>query len=476
MLPSQAVTSLSRPPRGLLILTRHCLCFASVPICLRRVTINPYQSPPSAPAAAKESAHAVKTREVVAWALCDWANSAYSTLLITIVVAYLQKVILPGDAGVRAYGWGLGVSMFLAAWLSPIVGAMADAHGNKRTWLLSMSFAGATGSVLMGVVSPQMPWLFVALFFVTSLCFELSFSFYNAFLPEVADEESMNRLSGYGYAAGYFGGGLALLVAIGVLTYGGRFGMTTQQGLRISLVIMGLWWGVFTLPAAFILHDRIRPRRKPAGLLATAAAALAEVGRTLSHIRAYSVLALFLLGFLLFNEGIQTVMSQASVFADKVLEMDPAELGKVVLMIQFVATPAALGVGWVADACGAKRTLLACLAIWSVLLVFAYFTTETWQFWCLGAVLALVMGGTQSVSRAIMGSMTPPAKTAEFFGFFNLSCRATSMVGPILFSEVLVATKSANLAILSLLVFIVAGGCVVAFVNQPRGIAQAKSG
>ena len=196
---------------------------------------------------------------------------------------------------------------------------------------------------------------------------------------------------------------------------------------------------------------------------------------TLSRIRCYSVLALFLLGFLFYNEGIQTVMSQASVFAREVLKMEPGELGLVVLMVQFVATPAALGVGWIADRMGAKRTLLGCLLIWCGLLVAAYFVREKWQFWCLGAVLSLVMGGTQSVSRAVMGAMTPPAKTAEFFGFFNLSCRATSMFGPILFAEILVRTGSANVAILSLLVFIVLGGAIVLCVNLPRGIEQAKA-
>jgi MFS transporter, UMF1 family len=197
---------------------------------------------------------------------------------------------------------------------------------------------------------------------------------------------------------------------------------------------------------------------------------------TLSHIRAYSVLALFLLGFLLYNEGIQTVMSQASVFAREVLKMEPSELAMVVLMIQFLATPAAIGVGWISDRIGPRITLLGCLAIWCGVLIAAYFVQERWQFWCLGVVLSLVMGGTQSVSRAVMGLMTPPAKTAEFFGFFNLSCRATSMVGPILFAQVLVMTKNANLAILSLLVFIIAGGAVVLAVNLRRGIEQAKAG
>jgi UMF1 family MFS transporter len=418
----------------------------------------------------------VHKREIVAWALCDWANSAYSTLLITILVSYLQGYVLPGHAGTRAYGWGLGVSMFLSAWLSPVLGAMADARANKRTWLLCTAFTGATCGALLGIVPKESPWLFVALFFIASLAFELSFSFYNGFLPEIADEESMNRISGYGYAAGYFGGGVALAVVIGILTIGSRYGLTTETGLRIGLVVMGAWWAVFTLPAAFILRDRAIARSTHPGFITTARHALGEVLLTLSRVRCYSVLALFLLGFLFYNEGIQTVMSQASVFAREVLKMEPGELGLVVLMIQFVATPAALGVGWIADRIGAKTTLLGCLLIWCGLLVTAYFVREKWQFWCLGVVLSMVMGGTQSVSRAVMGAMTPRAKTAEFFGFFNLSCRATSMIGPILFAEILVRTGSANVAILSLLVFIVLGGVIVLCVNLPRGIEQAKIG
>jgi UMF1 family MFS transporter len=446
---------------------------------------NPYQSPTATDdgrnqtVTKKVPAPRVATREIVAWALCDWANSAYSTLLITIVVTYLQTFVLPGDAGILAYGWGLGVSMFIAAWLSPVLGAMADARANKRSWLLCTSFTGATCSVLMGLVPPTWqfgPAAFIALFFLASLAFELSFSFYNGFLPEIADEESMNRVSGYGYAAGYFGGGVALLVAIVAISIGSRFGLSDQSGLRVGLVIMGLWWAAFTLPAAFILRDRNPPRGKAQGFAATARQAIAEVMHTLSRIRSYSVLALFLLGFLLYNEGIQTVMSQASVFAREVLQMQPTELAMVVLMIQFVATPAAFAVGWLGDRIGAKPTLILCLVIWCGLLVAAFYTTTKTQFWYLGVVLALVMGGTQSISRAVMGSMTPPAKTAEFFGFFNLSCRATSMFGPILFAQVLVWTKSANLAILSLLVFIIAGMLIVLGINQRRGIEQAQAG
>jgi UMF1 family MFS transporter len=154
--------------------------------------------------------------------------------------------------------------------------------------------------------------------------------------------------------------------------------------------------------------------------------------------------------------------------------MTAFELMLLVLMIQLVAAPAALGVGWISDRVGAKPTLLACLLIWCGLLIAAYFVHTKPQFWVMGVVVALVMGGTQAVGRSIMGAMTPESKTAEFFGFFNLSARATSMVGPIMFTEVMERTRSANAAILSLLIFIVIGMVVVSFVNLPRGIAQAK--
>ena len=188
------------------------------------------------------------------------------------------------------------------------------------------------------------------------------------------------------------------------------------------------------------------------------------------------MLSLFLLGFLVYNEGIQTVMSQAGYFGETVLNMQPFELMLLVLMIQMLAAPAALGVGWISDRIGAKTTLLACLCIWCALLVGAYFVSTKPQFWVMGVVVAMVMGGTQAVGRSMMGVMTPEAKTAEFMGFFNMSARATSMVGPILFGEVMRATNSANLAILSLLGFIVAGMAIVSFVNLKRGVEQARAG
>ncbi len=419
-----------------------------------------------------------RSAEVFAWATYDWASSAYSTLSITILVAYLQRVVFPseqyGDAGALVWAWGISGSMLLAAVVSPVVGAMADANANKRTWLAITGLGGAVAAVILGLTPTEWPWVVVAFFFLTSLCFELSLGFYNGFLPEIADEESMNRMSAWGYGLGYIGGALALVLAILVMQYGGRMGITgTGVQLRAGLLIMGAWWGLFTLPTVWVLRDRRRPpeHRKP--LVAASRQAVREVGHTLRNIRHFKMLAIFLLGFLFYNDGIQTVISQASTFAIKDLEFATSELIGLILMIQFLAMPGALLVGWLGDRIGQKATLMGCLAVWVGLVVAAYFIHSKVPFWFLGAVLSLVMGGTQSISRAIMGMMTPERHTAEFFGFFNLSGKATSFLGTFLFGLVIVLTGSSRQAIVSLLIFFLIGWALAVRVNIAEGRRQA---
>jgi MFS transporter, UMF1 family len=391
-------------------------------------------------------------------------------------VSYMQGVVLTGNTGILVWGFGIGATELVVAILSPVLGAVADAHASKRFWLGLTALGGATAASLMFFATPQRPWLIVVLFLAAHLGFELSQGFYNGFLPEIADERNMGRISARGYALGYLGGGLALLAFLLMYRFGDALGLPSGDPdylrVRLGLLMMGLWWGMFTLPAVLWLRDRNPPKHNHS-LLRTASAAFGQVGHTLRNIRRYRMLALFLVAFLFFNDGIQTVISQASVFAQRVLGMESDELVMVVLLIQFVALPGAMVVGAVADRVGHKPTLLVCLVVWIGLLVAAYFITEKWQFWCLGVVLALVMGGTQSVSRAMMGLMTPPAHTAEFFGFFNLSGKATSMFGPMVFAAVLAQSGSAHRAILSLLAFFVVGTALAIRVNVGRGQQQA---
>ncbi len=604
------------------------------------------------------------SREVFAWTTYDWANSAYSTILITIIVGYLKYVVLPGDAGTRAYGYGIGLSMLFAAILSPIVGAIADARATKHRWLSTMALGGATLAVVMGALPPSNSVAIVAAFVLMSVCFELSLGFYNAFLPEISTEDTVNRISAWGFALGYIGGAIPLILALCIITYGGSIGLpnvekphaelrsdynatskgtfatelpndtyrvnitlgdaagarsgmavsleseqrdvldtasgefesrsydvevsdgeltldleSTAEGdspvainaleiltsggeetvaafdfgtagsataegyawvtkddafesreyakrvksvsaedpekqtasapvpekhvygwksgdvkhhdavtpirLRISIVMMGLWWGFFSLPIVFILRDRGHSAQKleaetPGSVrslswTATAKLGVGKVVSTLSKVRLYRTLSIFLIGFLVYNDGIQTVISQASQFAIDMLSMSTQELTGVVLMIQFLAIPGALLIGFLSDRMGQHQTLKLCLAIWIVLLCCAYFINAKWQFWMMGVVLAIVMGGTQSVSRAVMASMTPKAYTAEFFGFYNFSGKATSFLGPIVYTNVQIQTGSPRLAILSLLAFLLIGGALIYKLDFKKGQQEAHA-
>lgn len=422
-------------------------------------------------------------REEIAWAMYDWASSAWSTLQITIVVYYITAVVFPREGtiftGANIYGYGIGISMFMAALAAPVIGAMADARANKRAWLAFATILGAGCGTLMGLVPTSATWLIAILFFLTCLGFELSWGIYNGFLPEIADESSMNRVSAWGFGFGYVGGGIALLLSILVLQLGHHLGLPNSADnvvphLRIGILIMGAWWGLFSLPTLLILRDKSPPKGERLPVVPQTRAAFSQVIATLKHIRHYAPLALFLLGFLFYNDGMQTVITQASVFAERELKMEASELAMMILMVQFISLPGALFVGKLSDWIGAKLTLHLNLAVWVGLLVAAFFVTTKTQFWVMAAVLALVMGGAQSVSRAIMGFMTPASRSAEFMGFFNLSGRAVSTLGPMLFATTLHITGSAHYAILSLLVFFLIGWSIVTFVDVQKGQQQAQ--
>ena len=419
----------------------------------------------------------------------DWANSAYSTLLITVLNGYILSLFPDPDNekaafpvvylghnaidGKVVYAWSIGFSMFVAAILSPIVGALADARANKRLWLRATALAGAACGTSLGLIPPSYPWAIAATFVLTCFFFELAFGFYNAFLPEIADEASMNRVSAQGFAAGYVGGGIALGIAFALVLFGDSIGLeTTLSRVRASLILMGLWWGIFSMPAILILRDRSLPRSREMAFTAAAGQAVREVRTTLTHLRQFQALAWFLIGFLFYNDAVQTVLTQAPTFAREI-KLTDEKLMPIILMIQFVSMPGALLMGWLADKIGQKPALYICLAVWVALLSFSWWVTTETEFWIMGAVVALVMGGIQSVSRSIMGLMTPANRTAEFFGFYNLSSKATSFIGPFTFGLVILLTGSAKLAILSLLAQLIIGWLLVSRVNIARGRADA---
>ncbi|MEQ8837462.1 MAG: MFS transporter, partial [Lacipirellulaceae bacterium] len=394
------------------------------------------------PISQKNADQPARRSEIAAWVLYDWANSGYAVLIITVFVAYLQNDVFPaavwGSTGPIVWAWSIALSMLIASILSPFLGAIADGHACKWLWLAGTAYSGSVCCLLLGIMPTDYPWLIVFIFFLANLSFELSLTFYNGFLPELAEEDRLNQISSWGYGLGYVGGGIALLISVLIISYGQYLGLTDRIcQLKFSIVFMGLWWGIFTLPAVLLLRDKHVAESGPRSTLDWAQYSWRDVVSTIRSIRKYKMLALFLLAFLCYNDGVQTVLSQSSTFALQELSFTESELVKVILMIQFAALPGAIAVGWASDQWGQKRVLMWCLAVWIILLTLAYFIESKHEFWILGGAVAMVMGGTQSVSRAVMGVMTPQKQSAKFFGFYNFSGKATGFFGSFMFGLIL---------------------------------------
>jgi UMF1 family MFS transporter len=261
-----------------------------------------------------------------------------------------------------------------------------------------------------------------------------------------------------------------------ILQFGEGLGLpTVASRLQCSLILMGLWWALFTLPALVFVRDRPLPAGTPRAIAWTIRSSAGDVSRTLRSLRYNLPLALFLLSFLFYNDGIQTVISQASTFALQELQFPAAELMAVILMIQFLALPGSLWIGRSADRYGQKRVLLACLGVWGGVLLIALLVQNKLGFWLLSAAIALVLGGTQSVSRALMALMIPADQNAQYFGFFNLSGKATGFLGTFLFGAIVAITGSSRLAILGMLPLFVIGWLLMWHVQVEPAARSAES-
>ncbi|MEU3227871.1 MFS transporter [Streptomyces sp. NPDC006976] len=428
---------------------------------------------------------AERRREQRGWYFYDFACSVYSTSVITVFLGpYLTSVakaaadadgfVHPLGVPVRAgslFAYSVSASLVLAVVLMPIVGAAADRTGRKKPLLAAAAYTGAAATTAMFFLDGHRYLLGAFLLIVANAATAIAMMLYNAFLPQIAEPDERDAVSSRGWAFGYTSG--ALVLVLNLILYSGHdsFGLSESEAVRICLASAGVWWGVFTVVPLLRLRDRGVPR---AGRGATGSG-WRQLRATLSDMRRHPLTLSFLLAYLVYNDGVQTVISQASVYGSEELGLGQTTLITAVLLVQVLAVAGALAMGRMARVYGAKRTILGSLVIWTLILVAGYFLPAGSPvfFYLLAAAIGLVLGGSQALSRSLFSHLVPRGKEAEYFSAYEMSDRGLSWLGPLVFGLAYQLTGSYRDAIGSLVIFFVIGSVLLARVPVRQAVAAA---
>jgi MFS transporter, UMF1 family len=428
-------------------------------------------------------------REQRGWYLYDWANSAFVTTGVALFLGpYLTALAkaaadanglvhplgIPVDA--RSY-WSylVSLSVILQVLVLPIIGAGADYGHRKKQYLGVTAYVGAAAATAMFWLRGSSYLWGGALFIVANVSFGASVVVYNSFLPEIAPPEQRDAVSSRGWGIGYIGGGVLLALNLLLFLNAKRAGITEAMAVRISLSSAGVWWAVFTIPTLLTLRNRGPAHMLPRGKRAVGAV-VGQLRHTLADIRRYPQSMMFLIAYLLYNDAIQAVLALASQFGNDELKIPVSSLTMAILMVQFVGFFGAIGFEWVSAAVGAKRAIMVTLVLWTGTLIYLFaWVYTTRDFFIAAAAVAIVMGGSQALSRSLFAQLIPKGKEAEYFSIYEVSDKGTSWVSPLVFGLALQITHSYRQAILSLIIFFIAGLAVLTRVDVKRGALDAQA-
>jgi len=413
------------------------------------------------------------------WCMYDWANSAFSTVVLAAVLPVYFVALVPADGATLPFfaghkftatslwGYAVSLSVLIIACSAPALGALADRHGWHRRMLVLFCLLGCSATALLGIEGGYL-WA-AALFVLGNVGFAGANIFYNAYLPLLAEPEEIDQLSARGFAFGYLGGGLMLAFVFVMILKHTSFGFADAgSATRFGFLLTGLWWLLFSIPTF-----RTLPKTEPFAA-ESKTHGLKGYFELFRQLLQHRDLLLFLVAFLCYNDGIQTLISISAIFAREELQLGQATIIGCFLMIQFMAMPGALLFGWLAKRIGAARAILLSLLGFILVCVFAYRMTGALEFWLLGALIAIILGGSQALSRSLFASMVPQHQSAEFFGFFTISSRFAAILGPLTFALIADLTGSSRNSILALGSFFIVGGLLLLLVNVERGRKQAE--
>ncbi|WP_404451642.1 MFS transporter [Virgibacillus necropolis] len=418
----------------------------------------------------------MKKKTVRSWMLYDFGNSAFSTTIMAAVlpVFYYDVAAVGLDESLATSYWGYSqsIAVLIVAILAPFLGAISDYSAAKKKFLRFFAFMGMIASVLLGFVG-EGDYIFASLLLIIgTIGFSSANIFYDAFLPEIADEDDIDKVSSNGFAFGYIGGGILLAINLLMILKYQWFGIPNATvASQISFVSVGIWWFIFSIPLLKnVKEEKKKPIKRDKSYLSIG---FTRVTSTFKEIKQYKQLLIFLLAFWMYNDGISTIIKMATIYG-RDIGIDKNSLIAALLITQFVGIPFTFLFGWIAKKITAKKALLITLYIYIGIVILGYFMTTALHFYLLAVCVGFVQGGAQSLSRSIFGRMVPADKHGEFFGFYGISSKFAAIFGPFLFALVGQLTGSSRLGIVSLVVFFVIGIILLRFVNVEKGMAEAK--
>jgi UMF1 family MFS transporter len=408
----------------------------------------------------------------ISWALYDWANSAFSAVIVTFVFAtYFSEGIADDSVtGTAQWGWAMTASGIAIAVISPVLGAVADAGGRRKPWVFVFTVLSVIGCVLLWYAKPDPSYVLFALVVVglTNVAFEIAGVFYNAMLPEIVSREYLGRLSGWAWGLGYAGGLACLIFALYgfIQTETPLFGLGKEdaQHVRITGPMVGIWLALFSVPMFLFTPDG-----QSKGLPAAEAVrqGLAQLRRTFGNLRRYRAILHFLIARMIYTDGLNTLFAFGGIYAAGTFGMATAEVIKFGILLNVTAGLGALGFAWVDDRIGAKRTILIALVGLFACGATAVVATSTLTFWIAGGLLGIFVGPTQAASRSLMARMAPAEVRTEMFGLYALTGKITAYIGPFLLGTVTYWTGSQRWGIATILGFFIVGGLLLLPLREP---------
>ncbi|MFZ3577333.1 MFS transporter [Virgibacillus sp. DJP39] len=419
----------------------------------------------------------MKKKTVYSWMLYDFGNSAFSTTIMAAVlpIFYYDVAAAGLDQSLATSYWGYSqsIAVLIVAIIAPFLGAISDYSAAKKKFLRFFAFMGIIASVLLGFVG-EGDYIFASLILIIgTIGFSSANIFYDAFLPEIAEGDDIDRISSNGFAFGYIGGGILLAINLLMILKYQWFGIPNATvASQLSFVSVGIWWFVFSLPLLRnIKEEKKAPVKRDKSYISIG---FTRVSSTFKEIKKYKQLLIFLLAFWMYNDGISTIIKMATIYG-RDIGIDKNSLIAALLITQFVGIPFTFLFGWIAKKITAKKALTITLYFYIGIVILGYFMTTALHFYLLAVCVGFVQGGAQSLSRSIFGRMVPADKHGEFFGFYGISSKFAAIFGPFLFALVGQLTGSSRLGIVSLLVFFVIGIILLRFVNIDKGISEAKN-